>query len=72
MSLKRGIVGGEGLVCEFGGSGTVWLQTRSQDAFVSWLVPQLPVGENDSGNGPFGVRDVGGLFGGRKGQGAKV
>jgi len=40
--LKSTLLSGEGLVCEFTGPGTVWLQTRSQDAFLSWLIPQLP------------------------------
>ncbi|MFT4890549.1 MAG: hypothetical protein ACI9YT_001465 [Halobacteriales archaeon] len=58
----RTFLGGEGLVCEFEGSGTVWLQTRSQDAFVSWLVPQLPVSESDNGNVQFDVGDVDGFL----------
>ncbi|MFC7068587.1 TIGR00266 family protein [Halobaculum lipolyticum] len=40
--LRSTLTSGEGLVCEFSGSGTVWLQSRSQDAFLSWLIPQLP------------------------------
>ena len=40
--LRSTLASGEGLVCEFSGSGTVWLQTRSQDAFLSWLIPKLP------------------------------
>jgi uncharacterized protein (TIGR00266 family) len=40
--LKSTLFSGEGLVCEFEGPGRVWLQTRSQDAFLSWLIPQLP------------------------------
>jgi uncharacterized protein (TIGR00266 family) len=40
--LRSTLTSGEGLVCEFGGSGTVWVQSRSQDAFLSWLIPQLP------------------------------
>ena len=43
--LKSSLLSGEGLVCEFGGPGTVWLQTRSHDAFLSWLIPQLPTRE---------------------------
>jgi uncharacterized protein (TIGR00266 family) len=34
--------GGEGLVCEFSGEGTVWTQTRSPDGFLSWLIPKIP------------------------------
>ncbi|ANH36524.1 hypothetical protein I601_0070 [Nocardioides dokdonensis FR1436] len=33
---------GEGLVCDLTGPGRIYLQTRSQDAFLSWLIPQLP------------------------------
>ena len=40
--LRSTLASGEGLVCEFGGTGTVWVQSRSQDAFLSWLIPQLP------------------------------
>ena len=40
--LKSTLLSGEGLVCEFTGEGTVWLQTRSHDAFLAWLIPQLP------------------------------
>jgi uncharacterized protein (AIM24 family) len=41
--LKSTLFSGEGLVCEFSGEGTVWTQTRSPDAFLSWLIPKLPV-----------------------------
>lgn len=40
--LKSTLFSGEGLVCEFRGEGTVWTQTRSPDAFLSWLIPKLP------------------------------
>ena len=40
--IKSTLFSGEGLVCEFSGEGTVWTQTRSPDAFLSWLIPQLP------------------------------
>ncbi|MFC7204681.1 TIGR00266 family protein [Haloferax namakaokahaiae] len=40
--LKSTLFSGEGLVCTFRGPGTVWLQSRSMDAFLSWLIPQLP------------------------------
>jgi uncharacterized protein (TIGR00266 family) len=33
---------GEGLVCEFQGRGTVWVQTRNVQALVSWISPLLP------------------------------
>ncbi len=40
--LKSTIFSGEGLVCRFEGPGRVWLQTRSPDAFLSWLLPKVP------------------------------
>ncbi|WP_255198489.1 TIGR00266 family protein [Halorarius litoreus] len=40
--MKSTLFSGEGLVCEFSGDGKVWTQTRSPDAFLSWLIPQLP------------------------------
>ena len=46
--LKSTLFSGEGLVAEFQGPGTVWLQTRSQDAFLSWLIPQLPSTNNSN------------------------
>lgn len=40
--LKSTLFSGEGLVCRFRGPGRVWLQTRSQEAFLNWLIPKLP------------------------------
>jgi len=39
---KSTLLGGEGLVCNLTGPGRFYLQTRSPDSFVQWLVPQLP------------------------------
>ncbi|MEM1414745.1 MAG: TIGR00266 family protein [Myxococcota bacterium] len=36
------VASGEGLVCEFQGQGTVWLQSRNPSALVDWLRPLLP------------------------------
>jgi uncharacterized protein (TIGR00266 family) len=47
--LRSTLFSGEGLVCTFTGPGKVWLQTRSTDAFLAWLVPQLP-SSNSGGN----------------------
>ncbi|ELZ87526.1 hypothetical protein C453_04209 [Haloferax elongans ATCC BAA-1513] len=44
--LKSTLFSGEGLVCTFTGPGSVWLQSRSMDAFLSWLIPQLPTGNS--------------------------
>ena len=41
--LKSTLLSGEGLVAEFSGEGRVWLQTRSPDSFLAWLIPKLPV-----------------------------
>lgn len=47
-SWKSTIFGGEGLVVEFQGPGKVFLQTRSQEAFLSWLIPNLPRTSGDN------------------------
>ena len=39
---KTSILGGEGLVTRFTGPGRLWLQTRSPNDFIEWLVPKLP------------------------------
>jgi uncharacterized protein (TIGR00266 family) len=40
--LKSTLFSGEGLVCELVGPGKIMMQTRSVDAFLTWLVPHLP------------------------------
>lgn len=39
---KSTIFGGEGLVVELTGPGKAYIQTRSPQAFIDWLVPKLP------------------------------
>ena len=39
---KSTFLSGEGLVCDLTGPGRIYLQTRSQDAFLDWLIPKLP------------------------------
>ncbi|MCA9860311.1 MAG: TIGR00266 family protein [Thermomicrobiales bacterium] len=39
---KSTVLGGEGLVITFAGPGQLYMQTRSQEAFLGWLIPQLP------------------------------
>jgi len=39
---KSTLLSGEGLVMEFKGQGTIWLQTRNMNALVGWIRPQLP------------------------------
>jgi uncharacterized protein (TIGR00266 family) len=41
-SWKSTIFGGEGLVVDFAGPTDLYLQTRSPEAFLSWLIPNLP------------------------------
>lgn len=39
---KSTFFSGEGLVCDLTGPGRIYIQTRSQDAFLGWLIPKLP------------------------------
>ncbi|UCF68024.1 MAG: TIGR00266 family protein [Acidobacteriota bacterium] len=55
--LFTSVISGEGLVCEFSGAGEVWLQTRSSQAFLDWLLPRLPTARTSSGG-----RNVGGTI----------
>lgn len=57
--LLTSLISGEGLVCEFSGRGEVWLQTRSNQAFLDWLIPRLPTARTSSG----GRGDAGGIIG---------
>ena len=45
-SLKSTLLGGEGLVCRLTGPGRVLMQSRSEAAFLGWLVPKLPTRSN--------------------------
>ena len=40
--LKSTLFSGEGLVIELTGPGTVYMQTRSPQALINWIIPQLP------------------------------
>jgi len=40
--FKSFLFSGEGLVCEFSGRGTVFLQSRNLRALVGWITPLLP------------------------------
>lgn len=40
--LKSTLFSGEGLVVELTGPGKAWMQSRSEDSFLSWLIPRLP------------------------------
>lgn len=39
---KSTLFSGEGLVIELTGPGKITIQSRSQDSFLSWLIPHLP------------------------------
>lgn len=39
---KSTILSGEGLVVDLTGPGVVYMQSRSPDAFLGWLIPKLP------------------------------
>jgi uncharacterized protein (TIGR00266 family) len=43
---KSTILGGEGLVCHLTGPGRILMQTRSEQAFLGWLLPQIPSKSN--------------------------
>lgn len=45
---KSTVFSGEGLVVDLTGPGTFTTQSRSQDAFLSWLVPRLPSSNTSS------------------------
>lgn len=39
---KSTFLSGEGFVCELTGPGRVLIQSRSEEAFMGWLLPQIP------------------------------
>ena len=42
---KTTILGGEGLVCKLTGPGRFYMQTRSEDDFLSWMIPKMKTGK---------------------------
>ena len=48
---KSTLFSGEGLVAELAGPGRLTLQSRSQDSFLSWLIPKLPTRTSSSHSG---------------------
>lgn len=44
--LKSTLLSGEGLVIELTGPGRVFIQTRSPQALINWIIPQLPKSDN--------------------------
>lgn len=39
---KSTMLSGEGLVAELTGPGRIYIQTRSPEAFVQWIIPKIP------------------------------
>ena len=60
---KSTLLSGEGVVCEFRGQGDLYLQTRSTQAFLGWLIPRLPTGTGGGGRARGGI--LGNLLSGR-------
>ena len=58
--MKSTLLSGEGMVCEFTGQGPLYLQTRSTQAFLSWLLPQVQTGGGRGGSGSV----IGNILGG--------
>ena len=46
--MKTFLFSGEGFVVDLTGPGKVLIQTRSQDQFLSWLIPKLPTSSNSN------------------------
>jgi uncharacterized protein (AIM24 family) len=40
--IKSTLFSGEGLVVELTGPGMIYMQTRSPQALINWIIPQLP------------------------------
>jgi uncharacterized protein (TIGR00266 family) len=45
--LKSTLLSGEGLVVEMTGPGKVYIQTRSPQALIQWIIPQVPQKSNN-------------------------
>ena len=48
--LKSTLFSGEALVCTYTGQGRIFMQTRSEEAFLSWLIPHLPIQRESGGS----------------------
>ncbi|NTV37702.1 MAG: TIGR00266 family protein, partial [Anaerolineales bacterium] len=46
--LKSTVFSGEGLVIEMTGPGRIFIQTRSPQALINWIIPQLPKPSSNS------------------------
>lgn len=45
--IKSTLLSGEGLVIEMTGPGRVYIQTRSPQALINWIIPQIPQKSSD-------------------------
>jgi len=48
--IKSTLFSGEGLVVDLTGPGEFLMQTRSEDAFLTWLIPKLPKPSSSGGH----------------------
>jgi uncharacterized protein (TIGR00266 family) len=46
--MKSTLLSGEGLVVEMTGPGQVYIQTRSPQALINWIIPQVPTKSSGS------------------------
>ncbi len=46
-NLRTGILGGEGLVCRFSGSGRLWIQSRNLYCLMNYINPFRPTKSSD-------------------------
>jgi uncharacterized protein (TIGR00266 family) len=53
--IKSTIFSGEGFVVDLTGPGRLLMQTRSEDSFLSWLIPKLPT-QSSSGSGGLNIK----------------
>lgn len=58
--LKTSLFSGEGIVSQFVGPGTVYVQSRSSMSFLDWLAGKLPGGRGSGGGQTSGL--LGGLL----------
>lgn len=54
--LASTLFSGEGLVVDLTGPGRLLMQSRSADAFISWLLPKLPLQRSGDREGGFQIR----------------
>lgn len=47
--IKSTLFSGEGLVVELTGPGKIYIQTRSPQALINWIIPQIPQPSSKSG-----------------------